>query len=226
MDNERVRLTRRIRNKGYWGFNKEYINFTADTLMGSNEVALTLNVLPVRGNVDDGATSVVAHHTYRIGNVYIYPDYDPIQAALNPRQVFDTVQYRNYTFLYEDAPFLKKEIMVENCFIKPGYLYSDWALEATYNAFARLQILKYVNIRFEVDKANSDLLNCFVLLTSGKNQTVQAELEGTNSAGDLGFAAALTYQHRNIFHGSETFTAKVRGGYENLTGDVSGASEG
>ena len=31
-----------------------------------------------------------------------------------------------------------------------------------------------------------------------------------------------TYQHRNIFKGSETFSAKVRGAYESLSGDLSG----
>ena len=40
----------------------------------------------------------------------------------------------------------------------------------------------------------------------------------TNSAGDLGAAASLTYQHRNLFKGSESFTIKFRGAYESITG--------
>ena len=35
-------------------------------------------------------------------------------------------------------------------------------------------------------------------------------MEGTNSAGDYGFASSLNYQHRNIFRGSELFSATIR----------------
>ena len=34
----------------------------------------------------------------------------------------------------------------------------------------------------------------------------------------MGAAASLTFQHRNVFRGSETFTIKVRGAYEAITG--------
>ena len=35
------------------------------------------------------------------------------------------------------------------------------------------------------------------------------EVEGTNSAGDLGAAASVSFQHRNVFKGSEIFMMKV-----------------
>ena len=44
------------------------------------------------------------------------------------------------------------------------------------------------------------------------------EIEGTNSAGDLGAAASVSYTHRNLFKGSETFTIKLRGAYEAVSG--------
>lgn len=44
------------------------------------------------------------------------------------------------------------------------------------------------------------------------------EIEGTNSAGDLGAAASVSFQHRNVFKGSEAFTMKLRGAYEAITG--------
>lgn len=113
--------------------------------------------------------------------------------------------------------------MVENCFLRPGQLFSNRDLNNTYTAFGRLGIIKYVNIKFqpvETDEAE-DKLDCYILLTEGKSQTVSAELEGTNSEGDLGFAVGATYQHRNIFHGSETFSTKLRASYESLSGDLS-----
>ena len=50
------------------------------------------------------------------------------------------------------------------------------------------------------------------------------DLEGTNSAGDFGFASSLNYQHRNLFKGSEVFSAKVRGAYEALSSQSDGSS--
>ena len=83
----------------------------------------------------------------------------------------------------------------------------------------RLRALKYTNIRFdEIMENDSAKLDANVLLTKGKNQSLSFEIEGTNSAGDLGAAASMTFQHRNVFKGSETFTMKVRGAYEAITG--------
>ncbi|MDE5902166.1 MAG: hypothetical protein K2H21_02995, partial [Muribaculaceae bacterium] len=62
----------------------------------------------------------------------------------------------------------------------------------------------------------------YVLLTRGKKQGVSLELEGTNSEGDLGVAVALGYTHRNIGKGSETFTVKLRGAYESISGNLDG----
>ena len=55
-------------------------------------------------------------------------------------------------------------------------------------------------------------------MARNKNQSFSFEVEGTNSAGDLGAAASVEYTHRNIFRGSETFSVKLRGAYEAVTG--------
>lgn len=59
-------------------------------------------------------------------------------------------------------------------------------------------------------------------MTPAKSQSMELQLEGTNSEGDLGVAASATYTHRNIAKGSETLTAKLRGAYESLSGDLDG----
>ena len=65
---------------------------------------------------------------------------------------------------------------------------------------------------------DSTKLDCYVMLNRSKEKSFSAEIEGTNSAGDLGAAASVSFQHRNLFRGSELFTLKVRGAYEAITG--------
>ena len=219
LEQERVRLTNRIRNRGYWAFNKDYINYTADTTENSTKVDLELNILPKQILNQDGVYEKEPHQPYRIGKVYFITDYDPMNISSRNSLQRDTVSYKGFEIIYGKKNFLRPQTLVENCFIVPGALYRDRLVDATYSSFARLKILKYVNIRFVASNDVPATVDCYILLTQGKDQSILTELEGTNTAGDLGFAAAMTYQHRNIFKGSETWTSKLRGGYENLSGD-------
>jgi outer membrane protein assembly factor BamA len=78
--------------------------------------------------------------------------------------------------------------------------------------------LKYSNIRFVELQNDSTALNTYVLLTPAKSKTISFEVEGTNSAGDLGAAASVSLQHRNLFKGSELLMIKLRGAYEAISG--------
>lgn len=224
LEEERQRISDLLRNRGYYAFNKEYITYTADTTVGDHRVDIEMNLMPVP--VSDGNNQVVykRHETYRIKNVYFITNYDPMRGEQDGRyDVRDTVFYKGYYILYGSKKFIRPSTLVNNCHIIPGTLFSARAVDNTYTAFSRLRILKYVNIRFvPTGNQKDNFLNCYVLLTEGKPQTISVDVEGTNSAGDLGFAVGLTYQHRNIFKGSETFTAKFRGAYESLSGDLGG----
>jgi hypothetical protein len=58
------------------------------------------------------------------------------------------------------------------------------------------------------------ILNCNIQLTLLSQQSYKVELEGTNSGGNLGGALNLIYQHKNLFHGAELFSMKLKGAYE------------
>jgi len=65
-------------------------------------------------------------------------------------------------------------------------------------------------------------LDAVISVGRNRKQAVSVELDGTNSEGDLGAGVALTYQHRNLAHGSEMLTAKLRGSYESISGNLDG----
>jgi hypothetical protein len=66
------------------------------------------------------------------------------------------------------------------------------------------------------------MLDCIIQLTPMNQQSFSVELEGTNSAGNLGGALNFIYQHKNLFHGAEQFNTKLKGAYERILGDATG----
>ena len=95
--------------------------------------------------------------------------------------------------------------------------YSADGLQQTYNKFARLQAVRYTNISFR-EHPDTTLLDCDIQISTNKPNTISFQPEGTNTAGDFGAAASLTWENRNLFRGSELLSVQLRGAYEAITG--------
>lgn len=215
LDNERQRITKLLQNNGYYKFNKDFIVYQADTVRNTYQVDLTMKLLPFQLKKEDVPTR---HKQYTIRNVNFLA-MDHTVFSDNAYLGYDSIHYKGLHIYYKDKLYLRPNTLANFNFLQPLQLFSEQDVQKTYTSMGRLRALKYTNIRFnEVLEGDSTQLDANVLLTKGKNQSLSFEIEGTNSAGDLGAAASLTFQHRNVFKGSETFTMKVRGAYEAITG--------
>ena len=190
LDNERKRITDILNNNGYYYFHKDFISFSADTARGSTDIDLTLHLRKYRGSGDADETE---HQRYKIGNVAYHASGDT------------------------DRIPLRKSVLEENTLIEPGKWFNAENLQKTYNRFGRLQIVKYTNIKF-TERPDSNVLDCDIGISSNKINSISFQTEGTNTAGDLGAAASLTYENRNVFRGAERFSVKLRGAFEAITG--------
>lgn len=213
LEEERNKITQFLLNRGYYRFNKDYITFQADTVNGTYRIDLTMNI-GLNNMPNSSETSL--HRQYSIRNVNYLMDVD---YSLNNGVNLDTMSYGGINILYDKKLFLRPGVIDSHNRIVSGKLYSNRDVMSTYSSLSRLGILKYSNIRFVEHLENdSAYLDAFVSLSKNKNKMLSFQVEGTNSAGDLGAAASVTYTHRNLFKGSETFTIKVRGAYEAVTG--------
>lgn len=189
LDAERKRITNLLLENGYYKFNKDFIHFSADSAMDSREIDLTLHLDKYRANSNAPET---LHPRYTIGTVsYASGDKGKIQ--------------------------LRQKVLQYNTAIIPGTTFSANALQKTYNNFARLKAIRYTNIKFS-ELPDTSVLDCDIQVSTNKPHTLSFQPEGTNTAGDLGAAASLTYENRNIFHGSELFSIELRGAFEAITG--------
>lgn len=189
LDNERKRIAGLLSDNGYFRFNKDFIHFAADTIMGRKDIALTLQLRKYKPNNN---SPEVDHTRYLIRDV-LFQSND------------------------SDRIHLRKQVLLNATAIKEGRPYDASALQRTYNNFARLQAVKYTNIKFS-EVPDTNLLDCHIQISTNKPSTISFQPEGTNTAGDLGAAASITYTNRNLFHGSEQLSIEFRGAYEAITG--------
>ena len=223
LDNERSRIARMLQNRGYYRFSRENINYTADTVAGSPLTALTMNIhapaATAAATPDSALLADRQHHRYMIRRVNFYIDCEPEGAGAR-----DTVDYRGASFYYGADHYLRPGLLYEMCPLNSGDTYSARSMERVYEALGRLAIVKFVNVRLNPAGTLDDigLLDADIVLSRNKKQSVTAELEGTNSEGDLGFGIGLGYQHRNLAKGSELLSAKLRANYESLSGKFDG----
>jgi outer membrane protein assembly factor BamA len=215
LDVERQRITNLLINNGYYKFQKDYITYTADTVSDSYVIDLTLHLHLYQTRND---LPPVPHQRYLINRVNLITEYDMLQSAsYNLANMNDSIFYNGYSIFFKDKLYLRPKVLTGNIGIQSNAPYREQDIQRTYAYLGRLSALKHTNIRF-TEAADTTQLNCFVILSKSKHLSVTTELEGTNSAGDFGAAAVLSFQHRNLFRGSESFLLKFRGAYEAISG--------
>ena len=222
LEAQQTLVTNSLRDNGYYNFSKDCITFVADTTEGSTEADLLMRIsLPKSSH----KAAEEIYSKYLVRTVTVITDADAVNAD-DPASAIgsDSTLFKEIKIIYGASRYLRPSVVADNCFITPGGEFVQKDVDRTYRAFSRLSILKFINITFRHAGAIGDtgLLDAYILLTPGKSQTASVELEGTNSEGDLGVAVGLSYSHRNIGRGSETFTGKLRGSYESISGDLDG----
>lgn len=210
---ERKRLTQLLKNRGYYNFADECISFQADTSFFNFQVNLTLNVEDAHLKADE--SGIVEHQKYKIRNYFINPTYQPADFTGNQAvQSYDTLVNKNYIFTYRGRLMYKPELFYDINKLKDSTFYSLQNAEKTYRALNRLKQFSLINIGFtetnEFEQDSIPLLDCRMQLSPLPRQNVSAEIEGTNSSGNLGVAGNLNYQHRNVFAGAEVFDFQLR----------------
>ena len=225
LDKERERITRILRNRGYYAFDKQYITYDADSALNSNNVDLLLRLHLYPEILNTGAFVESPHKKYYIDKVFIYTEYDPLEAANRGENylIRDSVVRGNSVIYYPGkSPSIRPRVLTNHNYLSPGGLYSQIKEETTYSAFSGLPALTNIQLRYEEKMRNDTaFLNCHILTMPSRKQSISFSIEGTNSAGDFGVASSIGYSHRNIFKGSEVFNVKLRGAYEAISDNFS-----
>lgn len=217
-DAERARITRNLNDNGYYHFGKDYIYFVADSSLAPHQIADSL--ILVNALNETNSTLSEPHRKSVIDNIYFIIN----RAGREPTVLSDTANatqstfYDPYTIYHKDDLVFKPSLLSSSCFVKPGQLYRITDSELTQSRFNSLKLFGSTNIKY-YDKPDTDTtsyaralrhLDCAITLNTNTLQSYSIDVEGTNSSGNLGGAANIRYQHKNLFRGAEVFDIKFR----------------
>lgn len=228
LDNERTRITKMLRQNGYYNFSKEYIRYRVDSTLGNHQTKVIVDFLQKKaGQSNDGNIVFKPHRRYKIGEIRINPD----QTILLSQQAeYDTL-YLDYKksrrakdsvhlqFVHDKPIRVKPKTYARRIEFKNGQFYNTQKVQKTYDGLAGLNITQFASMDFteNFDAAIGDTLgylDCNILINRRSVHSFSIETEGTNTAGRPGVAGRLVYQNKNIFRGGEVFDLSLSGALE------------
>jgi len=198
---ERVRLEKGLKDKGYYHFNNDYLLFRADTTIGEKKINLRLRL---KESMPEEAKKI-----YYIGEVNLYnqSSYKQNDSTKQKKEVVNNINY------YRSDNDFRPDILVEQVAIEPGNIYNKEYELVTLNRLIQLDVFKYVNIEYEEDSTNKLQTNIF--LTPFKKKSIRLELQAvSNSNNFIGPNFTASFKNRNIFRGAESYQLNIDAGYE------------
>lgn len=240
LNEERERIASYLKDRGYYNFSVNNIEYIADTLAGDHLVDLKVVVKQYLTGYDARGEAVMDNHTvYRIDRINIFPNYDPAAGRSDPhfRDRLDTLYYRGLNIVYEGKPNLRPSVLRQAVPLYPNYVYNADQVTRTYTDLMSLGYFRSTKVAFVEQPRDVDITNivtyvgesadstqtrytqegylqCDILCTPALKQSFKVELEGSTTSSFYGLSATVGYQNRNIFRGAESFDIAFTGGYE------------
>lgn len=226
-DNERDRITEDLRNNGYYFFNRNYIQFIVDSNLTDHTMDVELVITNVKTQDKKSADGFIEenHKRYFIKNITVLPEFNPTNLSEYDTIVHSIKFWKEsrtypYFFLYNDKINILPSAFNSAIKIKPGDVYSAKNVQATYRKIFNYQIIQTANISFDTTTPPSNALPDAKYLVSriqmrdNALNRFSAEVEGTNSSGDLGVRGSLVFLNKNIFRKAEVLRIRLKGGFE------------
>jgi hypothetical protein len=226
---ERDRITRFLKDSGYYHFNKAYISLEVDTFMPGNLLDVYLKILD-QSFYDENDPFVVVtkpHLKSRIGRIFINPEYEGIfvekeyqiiPVVAEGRKKQDSSVYYIYTSGNMDY---NPQMLIRNVLLEPGQVYSLRDVELTYLYLSDLSNFGNISITFKDAEAPPGMedstilwLDCTINMSRFHKQLYEVRLDVTNRAGDPGLSTNLVWQNRNLFGGAEVLSLALKGALE------------
>jgi outer membrane protein insertion porin family len=198
---ERERIDNRLKARGFYYFNEDYIKVQVDSTIGKYDVDL---IVKVKDEAPKKAKMI-----YKINKIVIYPNY-----ALNQDSLTVAEKYQDLTIIGNDGLF-KPRIWDRTLYFKKNDLYSRKDHNLSLNRLVNLGTFKFVKNQFKPSDTTGNYLDAYYYLTPLPRKSIRLEvLAKTNSANYSGSELKINWSNRNTFHGAELLAISAFGGVE------------
>jgi outer membrane protein assembly factor BamA len=211
---ERERIDTRLKEKGYYYFNADYILAQVDSTKGDYEVNIKLKIKE--------ETPEKAKIAYKIDKIIVYPNFTISKDSVIYKKE-DIVQYKDFTII-DTADTFNPRVFDRAIYFKKGDFYSRKDHNLTLNRFVNLGTFNFVKNEFKVSDSIKNTLDSYYYLTLLPKKFIRVEVLGkTNSASYTGTEINVNWNNRNLFKGAELLTVSVFGGADfQLSGEDKG----
>lgn len=211
---ERERIDARLKEKGYYYFNPDYILAQVDSTKGDYEVKIKLKI--------KDETPEKSKIAYKIDKIVVYPNFSISKDSIRYKKE-DIVQYKDFTII-DSADTFRPRVFDRAIYFKKGDFYNRKDHNLTLNRFVNLGTFNFVKNEFKLSDSLPNTLDTYYYLTLLPKKFIRVEVLGkTNSASYTGSEINLNWNNRNLFRGAELLTVSIFGGADF---QLSGANNG
>lgn len=202
----RVNIANRLRNRGYYFFRPEYIEYLADSTITPERIALKLDLAE---NAPHWALQ-----PYRTGKI------TTVVSRNDGTGCYDTIATPVGDLVQQMPSRLRRKLIPQNVTFKKGKLFSVRDMNNTQTYLSRLGIFNEIQISAVPDTtASTPTLD--VLINCRFDKPLETSLEvnaSSRSNSYIGPGLSFSVTNRNVFGGGEQLTFKINGSYEWQTG--------
>lgn len=204
----RVNIANALRNRGYYYFRPEYIEYLADSVSHPGSIALRMTL---GSNLPKPLIE-----PYRTGRVTVTVNRHNGKAYWT-----DTLALPQATLIKQMPQRLRTSVIRDNVTFRPGRLFRVRDMDRTQAYLSRLGIFSSVTIDAHPDTTDrkARLLDVSITCTDDKPLEASVEVNATSKSNSyLGPGLILGLTNRNIFGGGEQLSVRLNGSYEWQTG--------
>ena len=202
---ERIRIDTRLKEKGFYYFNPDYLKVQVDSTVANHQVDLIVKV--------KNEAPKLAETPYKINKIIVYPNFSIGSDSLSIESD-SVVKYNDFTIIDQENLF-KPRIFDRALYFKKGDLYNRTNHNLSLNRLVNLGTFKFVKNQFKTSDTLGNYLDAYYYLTPLPKKSLRLEvLAKTNSANYTGTELNLNWSNRNTFRGAELLTISAFGGVE------------
>jgi outer membrane protein assembly factor BamA len=202
---ERSRIDTRLKQKGFYYFNPDYILVQVDSTVADHKVDLIVKV--------KNETPAKALTPYKINNIVVYPNYD-LNADSLALKADASSKYKDFTIIDNQKTF-KPRIFDRALYFKKDDLYNRTDHNLSLNRLVNMGVFKFVKNEFRPSDTTGNYLDAYYYITPFPRKSIRVEVLGkTNSANYTGTELNINWSNRNTFRGAELLTISAFGGLE------------